>query len=99
MSSMSNYSSPFSGLLFPRTTVSPPEKVPEMPESMKASSPADILDAAAAINNSRVHWPVNAINSLSKESVNLQDWEVQMVEKAFTEFLAKYNSPLAKALK
>lgn len=94
---MSNIGSAATGTYI--TSTVHPSKVPDMPESMSHLDPTEILKAAAAIQHSRIKWPVDAINSLSESNAVLKDWEIRQVETAFANFLAKHNSPLAKALK
>lgn len=74
-------------------------KVPTMPASMEQFSPKEIQEAAFALNNSKVTYPVNALNELATTGTQLKDWEIKYVDEAYANFAAKYNSPLAKAMK
>lgn len=74
-------------------------KIPEMPESLSDVDPTDILKAAQAIYNSPINYTLNGINGLVESGYQLKEWEIKQIEKAFSNFLTKYSSPLAKAMK
>jgi hypothetical protein len=101
---MSNWTNiPPSGLFPPGITVggggSLSQKIPSMPETCKDIPLKDLLDAATAAQHSRVRWPVENMEQLTRSNEPLTDWEIKQVEEAFNRFFVKYKSPLAKAMK
>lgn len=74
-------------------------KAPDMPKSLEGFPIQDIQEAAIAIQNSRAVYSVGRFNDMVRDNHQLKDWEVKIVEEAYSKFAAKYCSPLAKAMK
>lgn len=70
-----------------------------MPQSLENSSFDEIQSAYFAMRNSEICPTLDHLNWVMEKQIPLQQWEINKLEQAFNKFLAKYNSPLEKALK
>lgn len=77
---------------------SPPAKT-EMPESTSHLSFDEVAQAWEAFNQSEIAHPIRQLNYVLERNIPLSQWEIDQVNKIMTKFTAKYNSPLAKAMK
>lgn len=71
----------------------------EMPEKLAEASYEDIQRAWEAYNQSEITHPTRQLNWVFDNNHKLSQWEIDQLQKTFEKFQAKYQSPLAKAMK
>lgn len=92
---MSNYPKTLSAGV---AACNPPSRT-VMPENMTELTYEEVRQAWDAFNQSEIAHPINQLNHVLERGAALSQWEIDQVNKVFEKFNAKYNSPLAKALK
>jgi biotin-(acetyl-CoA carboxylase) ligase len=71
----------------------------QMPEKLAEMSYDELELAWRAFNDSEIAHAVRQLNYTLNNNSTLSQWEIDQVNKVYEKFSAKYNSPLAKALK
>lgn len=64
-----------------------------------ALSARDLEKIAETFHRSPIVHALLQIENATANNAPIQEWELDMAKKTFEEFLAKHDSPLAKALK
>lgn len=59
----------------------------------------DMIKVVNSYHQSSVIHSIAQLEHVINSNQKVQDWEVRMVKKTLEKFLAKHDSPLAKALK
>lgn len=72
---------------------------PDMPEAAKKMSFAEVRQVIDAYHSSEIADSVNRLNCVIENGTTLSAWEIEQMNKLFQKFEAKYNNPLAKALR